>query len=120
MEELSPLERFGRAWVQRTYDPSLWMANALIDGKLKGDRAYYLREALSGMSPEARETVQLLAPVIIEEVMFRTLFFLDEEEVNLRVDGESAPYIHGELAGWLFNEDGWIARFSRERQREQG
>lgn len=120
MEQLPPLDEFGRELTQRVYDPSLWWVAALVDGHLKGEWAESIRAALGPVTPETQRAIQLLVPHIIEQVVFKTLFLLDEEETELKVNGDVVSYERGELAGWLFNDDGWIARFSQHKQQEQG
>ncbi len=92
--------------IQRVYDDAIGWADTLLAGRLKGERALGFESALESMTPECRNILHLLIPSVVEQAMFKTLFLLDEEGMELKVNGEVIFYERGELAGWLLNEDG--------------
>ncbi|WP_412028549.1 hypothetical protein [Deinococcus yunweiensis] len=115
------LDRFGKLFIENVRDRSIWQADSLLSGILNGESSSVMIERLRALSPESRAVIHDLIPLIVDDVLFHTLFHLDEYDTIFHSDaedgqrGKSVEYVHGELAGWLFSDEGWIARYSKER-----
>jgi hypothetical protein len=93
----------------------------ILDGRMKGDLATKARQQLATFSEAQRQVFLSMVPPVVDTVLHHLLWALDQQEqirVSVTVANQVIPSlkdISDGLAGELPTDQGWIARFSRER-----
>jgi len=113
------LDKFGELFVKFGRDNAIRRWYAIIDGKMGGIWAEEIRKLLEGLSPEAIQALRDVTPHLVDSVLTNLMYGLEEsEDVNVSVrlqDGhiiKDLSEVSDGLAGELYSEAGWIARFS--------
>ncbi|QDT25081.1 hypothetical protein Enr10x_03750 [Gimesia panareensis] len=113
------LDHFGEFLIQQVRDQSIVHWEMILSGQMKGERSQKLRELLSQCSQEDLRMFQSLLPEIADTVLHYLLQGFDEveDEIKITVDTGSEQVASlseasDGLAGELYTEEGWIARFS--------
>jgi hypothetical protein len=113
------LDEFGAALVAAR-DEAIGVVDRFLAGEDPSDRGMTLRERLGGgISPEAARTYRAIAIDAIDETLHQVLWLFERSEqfdITARLEsGEilSLRDASDGLAGELYTEDGWLARFSR-------
>lgn len=118
-DDPAELDRFGRQLMTLVRDEALADLDALAARRMGGPEGTRWRELLA--DAPAQEAVRELLPDIVDLVLARLLHTLDTGALPLalrRADGSYADLSElgrGELAGGLYDEEGWRVRFSRTR-----
>ena len=116
------LDQFGRILMERGRDRTVVNWDKILDGTMKGKSCEAIKQRLAHLSPEQIEVVRWLVPQIVDTSLHYVLWALEQENsISLLIKDE-----HGEmhnlreasdgLPGELYTEDGWIARFSKQRK----
>ena len=117
------LDLFGETLMKQVRDTQIQFWDELLAGKIK-HRNYQpvydrLRETLD---PEQTASVRDVIPYVVDNVIAHTLGMLqsrrNEIKVAVYMDGLVVSDLYKAsdgLEGELYTEDGWIARFSKER-----
>ena len=109
------LEEFGRKLVQQVRDDTIFSTEVLKNPWSRSP----LRSKLNALDRKCVAAVlDLVIPDIVDSTLFYLLRALDDGRIRLTYvpdEGESLDLSgsHGELPGWLWNEEGWIARHSK-------
>ncbi|MFD1425569.1 epimerase [Kroppenstedtia sanguinis] len=122
MEEQA-LDKFGKMLMEKVRDMSIGEWDDVVNGKMKAPVLVELYEELaSSFDKEQLNILSNLIPQIVDTTLHYTLACLEEEKddvkVSVQVDqGTVDDLVEASdgLAGELYTEDGWIARFSKER-----
>lgn len=118
------LDEFAQLVMKRVRDESVWRADAIISGRLKGEKAELIREKMGSLTTDTLKSMSVLIPEIIDSTLFYLFNMLDDEDdLKLYFTSRNGITIvlneaSDGLAGELFNKDGWINRFSTERSFE--
>jgi hypothetical protein len=113
------LDRFGEAIVRDVRDEAIADWHKIVNNQMKSERAQRLRDQLSNFSEEQRAALLAVVPGIVDTVVHHLMQCLednDDIEVSVTIDGQrvqSLREVRDGLAGELYSEQGWIARFSR-------
>lgn len=114
------LDQFGRLLMMKVRDEAISDWKMIVDGRMKGEESEQIRTALRSFTIEQRSVFLSLVPEVVDTVLHHLLFTLEQsEDVKIRVtsDGIDVPDLKDlsdGLAGELYSDEGWIARFSRE------
>lgn len=113
------LDRFGQQLMTLVRDEAVADLDALAARRMGGPEGTRWRELLA--DARTQQVVQELLPDIVDLVLARFLHTLDTGSLPLAVrrpDGSYADLAdlgRGELAGGLYDDEGWRVRFSRTR-----
>jgi hypothetical protein len=114
------LDTFGQLLMSKVRDETIEHWKMIADGRLKGERAARIRNRLSEMGHNDRDVLMAMIPEVVDSVLHNLLWMLDQEHdvtVAFRIGAETVPSLRDAsdgLAGELYSDAGWIARFSRE------
>lgn len=110
------LEEFGRKLVQQVRDDTIFSTEVLKNPWSRSP----LRSKLNALDRKCVAAVlDLVIPDIVDSTLFYLLLAIGEGRIRLTYvpdEGESFDLSANhdeELAGWLWNEEGWIARHSK-------
>ncbi|MGY3778402.1 hypothetical protein [Isobaculum melis] len=108
------LNLFGEKFMKEVRDASFKKMQWLKDGQAKAPAALLLQEQLKRFTDEEQAFIFRLIKESVDETIFNTLFFFEEnqEAIEISVEGQSLVELSDGLAGELFSEDGWIAKYS--------
>lgn len=118
------LDPLGEVLMRRVRDEAILDWDMIIDGRMKSPRAQHLRAVLSQFSPEELAIVSSLVPRIVDTTLHHLLWALDQEaslRLAVKTGAGELPDVRAVsdgLPGELYTEDGWIARFSKQRHDE--
>lgn len=111
------LDEFGRLFIKNVRDEAIFKVKALLSGSLKGESADILQDRLMAIGHE--EILEEFGMFVVNEVVHDVLWYFEESE-DYRLIGPSGRSLAQEsdgLAGELYSEDGWIARYSGYKYR---
>ncbi len=112
------LDYFGKALMQSVRDESIEQWDMIITGRMKSITARKIQSIFTSFSEEQVGIVNQIVPEIVDTTLHYLLWTLEQEmsiNIAVEVDGGIIPSIRDVsdgLAGELYTEDGWIARFS--------
>src|SRR5262245_49878031 len=112
------LDIVGKLLMVRIRDKAINDWNMILDGSMKGALTETVRKEIAGAN-STTEALECIVPRVVDSVLHHLLWTLEQEEwinVSVEVDGETTSSIReisDGLAGELYTEDGWIARFSQ-------
>lgn len=118
------LDYFGELLITRIRDKAIVDWDKMIDGKMGGVTGKAVKEKIQGFTPEQIDAIKWMIPAIIDTTLHHLLWTLEQEEsINIAVKNEDEIVerlqdLSDGLPGELYTEDGWIARFSKERHEE--
>jgi hypothetical protein len=120
--EAEALDEFGRLLIQQARDRAIRHWDKILEGQMKGSSAQRAAARLAPFTAEQREVLRRLIADVSDTVLHYLLWTLEEEaariSINVRVEGgvvANLAEVSGEFPAELYTEDGWIARFSKER-----
>ncbi len=111
----TPLDEFAKKLIERVRDDTIAGAGVLENARTRAPIRSHLTEFDQDCVNKALE---LLIPKIVDKTIFRLLNSADGGGIRLLYvadDGVTCDLEEegmGELAGWLWGEDGWIASYS--------
>jgi hypothetical protein len=113
-------DRFAEQLVRLVRDEAIGECDRYVAGAMRGPQAK--RWAARVEQGDVRAALTEAIPDIVDEVLFRLLDAVDNEQLALgwlTEDGRCVPLeevVQGEGAGWYIGgEDGWRPRFSQQR-----
>ncbi len=121
MSQNELLERFGRLLMERVRDEAIYKFDATVRGDLRSARAKDMTKKLERFDEDDLRLVREIVLRTVDEVLHNVLFFFEESyELDVTCSSEGGSPVSlvecsDGLAGELYTEDGWIARFSSER-----
>jgi hypothetical protein len=115
------LDKFGKLLMTQVRDESISDWKLIVDGQMKDEDSKRICARLSEFTPHQRDVLLGLVPEIVDTVLHHLLWTLEQEgdvvQIGVRAKGgfvSSLNEVFDGLAGELYSEDGWIARFSKE------
>lgn len=112
LRERVALDRFGKLLVSRVRDEAIRHCDATVDDTMKGGGQGNVPAALAFVPKIVDVTLhRLLCMIGDEDMLALAVFAAGKEYPSLREASD-------DLAGELYSERGWIARFSKERRAE--
>jgi hypothetical protein len=125
MEERA-LDKFGKMLMEKVRDISIGEWDDVVSGEIKAPELIELHKKLaSSFSHKQLKMLSSLIPEIVDTTLHYLLAGLEEENDDVKVSvqtdqGTVTDLVEASdgLAGELYTEDGWIARFSKERHSE--
>lgn len=114
------LDTFGRELMTQVRDRAISRIDGLLGGSLKGESAVRIRAKFEAASPTELERARLLAVEAVDSTLHLLLVLLEQErgpEIRMNGIGGTANLraISDGLAGELYGENGWIARYSAQK-----
>lgn len=121
---LRQLDQFGEILISRVRDKSIKEWDMIIDGRMKGVSSDRIRNTLSCYNKTQIEALGVIMPQIVDTVLHHLLWTIEQSNIiNLNIVDENGAACNireasDGLSGELYSEDGWINRFSQERNYE--
>lgn len=118
MEREDPLDIFGRFLMENLRDKAIYQLERLIHSKIKAPSSLSLQEELSKFTDDEINLIRKLFLDSIDSGIHDFLFAvqevndLEEEDINIIVNGENIAALSDGLQGELFTEEGWILQYS--------
>ena len=117
-QEMKPIDKFGKLFVENLRDRPLDYLQLLFDGMCKAADVQRLQSKVSSLSPDVKATVRELVEDLLTNAMHDILFAFQESHddktgIEIIVDGEPIAELSDGLHGEIFGEEGWIVRFSK-------
>jgi hypothetical protein len=117
------LDIFGKELISEVRDRVIDRIYSILGGRLKSVGGQTMHEALSAMSSTEREVAKQFAIETVDATLHRFLVLIEQSDmIDVRVKsfGEVVQLreISDGLAGELYSDQGWIARFSKQPSRE--
>ncbi|XZE21316.1 hypothetical protein SH449x_001216 [Pirellulaceae bacterium SH449] len=112
------LDKFGESLVHEVRDISVAVALKSLRGQMKSDESKELHRELSLIPENTRLLIEKYATEMIDSTIHNFLAFFEGSQdflLTSKEDGDELidlNEISDGLAGELFTEEGWIARFS--------
>ena len=111
------LDEFGRRLIGEVREETVSDWQMIISGQMKGERAERIRAELGQLGGGASSIIEKIVPEVVDSVLHHLLRWLEEDD-DFTVTGEVARQRIDDLAeesdglaGELYTEAGWIARF---------
>lgn len=120
-ETQTALDRFGELLMVRVRDQSIDQWDRTLAGKMLSARDRQLAGAYASIDEGGRHFADRLVPDVVDTVLHYLLWVIEDTPwLQVRVDDGSEESVEVRqvsdgLPGELYTEDGWIARFSRNR-----
>lgn len=113
------LDLFGEVLMNRIRDEAIDDWERIFQGKMKDNESKKILDALESFNPVQVKFIIDLFPKIVDTTLHHFLWTLEQEDINVIVkleDNKSLNIreISDGLIGELYNEDGWISRFSNK------
>lgn len=121
MSEAELLDRFGKTLMSSVRDETLDYYAMLADGLMKAPTDVQLSERMKSLGANERELLKEAVTVVLDNSLHNLLSMFEfEEDVNLVAKDEennrvNLNEISDGLAGELYSEEGWIAKFSSHK-----
>lgn len=121
-EEQEALDTLGRILMTRVRDKSVSEWDRIVAGEMKDASSRQIHSDLHQLGDASAAMVSRLIPAVVDTVIHHLLWTLEQEQrLDLVVRLEKASVsnlrdVSDGLPGELYTEEGWIARFSRERR----
>lgn len=110
---MTSLELLGERLIKRVRDETITDWTLILDGTMKGSRANEIRALI----PDAnRELIKTVIPQVVDAVLHKVLVWLEADpsfSICARTgnDFEAMEDISDGLAGELYGENGWLAKY---------
>ena len=117
----SALDLFGELLMTKVRDEAILVWKMIVDGSMKGVTSERVNKMLSLYPDGYKNIIKSLVPDIVDTVLHHLLWTLDQNDnihIRVTIDNQEIPSlkdISGDLPGELYADDGWIARFSKEK-----
>src|SRR5690349_14766094 len=111
------LDGLGEVLMREVRDGSVVDLEMVLDGRMKGELATRTRASLAALGTEELKSIAVVLPQIVDRVLHNLLASIEQhDELELRYGvgpaALDASRASDGLAGELYGDDGWIARFS--------
>ena|SRR5579871_3643698 len=119
--EREALDTFGRFLMEQVRDRAIILSDKTMTGEMKGDYTKSLHEMFATFNPKQWDAAQKLIPIAVDWTIYSLLCMFDQQQefaiVAYTRDGivPSLSEASDALPSELYLEDGWIARFSKQR-----
>src|SRR5262245_7886743 len=120
--QIRALDLLGEFLMTKVRDETISDWKMIIDGRMKGDRAARVRRLIQDLSDQQVSVLDLLVRAVVDSVLHQLLWGLEETNdirISVTVDNQTIQNLNevsDGLSGELYSDDGWIARFSREKE----
>jgi hypothetical protein len=117
-EAMTPLDKFGKFFVQNLRDKALENLEFMLVAWWKAPELQTIQSNLAELPPDARALVREVVEKVLTAAMHDLLFAFQESHdggtgIEVIVDGKPAAELSDGLQGEIFGEDGWIVRYSK-------
>jgi hypothetical protein len=117
------LDEFGKSVMSDVRDDAIDFLEKLIAGKMADATSKDLRRRLPQLEPAGREAIGELLVAAVDATIARMLNYFEENDVEVTIrdaaDGSRRDIrkLSDGLVGELYTQDGWIAKFSKYKNR---
>lgn len=117
------LDSFGSFLMKAVRDGAITHWDMVLNGAMKDEGSQKFHAAVASLPPEAVEILSALVPKVVDTSLHTLLQSLEESndiEITVKTDsGECVSIADASdgLAGELYSDKGWFARFSEKRLR---
>lgn len=113
------LDNFGEILIREVRDKTIMNWKKMLDGRMKGNTAQQVIEKLDCFTDQQIKILEWMLCKFADNQLHNLLFMLEENSnIDLTIDEsgkkQNIRELSDGLAGELYTEDGWIARFSKE------
>ena len=110
----SNLEKFGKIFIDNVRDRTLETFINFLNGKERGNTAKKINELLTHIPDDATESLKRIVEEMVDQCLFNILDMLENDEsVEITCNGNNVAELSDGLAGELYSEAGWIAKYSK-------
>lgn len=115
------LDMFGSFLMKEVRDRSIRHWDSIVGGSMKDETSRQLHNVIMTLSPEARKVIASVIPRIVDTSLHAFLQSIeDNDQLDVCVITEVGQIdnlcdLSDGLAGELYSDQGWLARFSNER-----
>lgn len=114
---LDPLSKFGQFLMANLRDPGIEYYDHLAKKHWKAPGLQKLQHDLDKLADDQKATVRRCVVSAIDHALHDFLFKLHEiadfdNDIQVHVDGQNIAAISDGLAGELFSDEGWMAKYS--------
>lgn len=115
------LDEFGAILMRRVRDEAITDWDMILDGRMKSANAERIRQMLAALDPDDLAVLHAVIPRVVDTTLHHLLWTLEQlKHVRIAVETEAGPVpdlarVSDGLPGEVFGDEGWVARFSKER-----
>jgi hypothetical protein len=107
---------FGKDLIKEVRDRTIRQYHKKTSGLMKSEDDQALFRRYESLDESAKEFIKDLIPMIVDTSLHNTLCMIeDSDNFILTVGEDDIRNVSDGLAGELYTEDGWIAKYSSER-----
>lgn len=117
VENIEPLDKFGKFVVENLRDKAIKYYDGLENGHWKAPSLKLLQERLQDFDNDQLHVIRKCIIEVVDSSVHNFLFALQENheiknDIQVIVDGINVAEISNGLHGEPYTEDGWYTRFS--------
>ncbi len=108
--------------MQRVRDKAIEQWDMAMTGKMKDSSSKKFFERVSQLSEREKEMIRVLIPSVVDTTLHHLLWTLDQVDESIQIavqtpigNVNNLNEVSDGLAGELPTENGWIGRFSNQR-----
>lgn len=113
------LDKFGKLLIEKVRDQAIGDWERFISGEMKGVTAERVKQQTASLTSEQKTIICNLIPMVVDTTLHHLLYIAEQEQsLRLMIDNPEGGAAHNlreisdGLAGELYGDHGWIARFS--------
>lgn len=116
-----PLDYFGEIIMTQVRDRSIREWDKTLEGLMKGAKSQKYSEMFNNMTLEQQECIKTMISQVIDTTIHFMLWAFEQSnsiDIGFKLDSGKIERLQDEsdgLSGELYTEDGWIAKYSKER-----
>jgi hypothetical protein len=117
------LDKFGELLIKKVRDKTISEWQRIVAGEMKGKSAERVRQQIGSFDKDQKDMLIKLVPQIVDTALHHFLFTVEQEQ-NLKLimdcgdSSQSLRELSDGLAGELYGDHGWIARFSTKKEND--
>jgi hypothetical protein len=118
------LNRFAETMIQQVRDETIDLWDRSLSGRMRDEDSLKATQVIATLSPEQKALVDWMVVRMVDSTIHHWLWMLEQEEDTQVVqyiaegDGANIAEISDGLCGEMYGDEGWIARYSKERSYE--
>jgi hypothetical protein len=117
MDAQETLDKFGEFLMKKYRDKGIFKADGLLSNYWKAPALKEMQDALAELSESQKQLVRKVVEEVLDSAMHDFLFAVTEnEDIQIRVDGENVAELSDGLHGESYGENGWIAKYSKYKE----
>ena len=117
MDKKEILDDFGKVFIKESRDMAFWVFDQISRGEMRGQTAQRLIKSMKTLAPVQQGVVRAVVLNTVNDMCHYFLWMLQQNEhIKITFEKDDSVYNLNELSdglcGELYNDEGWIKRFS--------